>query len=267
MTKRKPARSKRPRPPNTKARSAADVLSDLSHWRRSETAEGRVRVAALELELTTYPPDEIKRAQRARLQNILSAIRSQAMLETNVSKSEHLGREIRHVENEIKQLEDDPVDRRQRALEESAATAIPPHQGWLPIAKERIQANGTVYNRGSVVPIEKLGPNLQAILKRIDWVPPGTVCEVQSVPAPPSTPEPGPIKVVIVRGDDKPEAFRATLRASMEASPGRTYGEVRGAVIADKEGGQIYILAVRVQSEIDARASGQYGRRVVPANL
>ena len=160
------------------------------------------------------------------------------------------------------------MNRRQIMLADEEVKIAKLIEGQVFVALKRFSTRGHTYNRDCVVDIARI-PEAERLI-RTGFVGPKFARDagtVQPVAMPESKPEPGPIKVVIVRGDNKPEAFRATIRASMEASPGRNYAEVRSAVIDHKEGGQLYMLAVRVQSEIDARASGQYGRRVVPANL
>lgn len=151
------------------------------------------------------------------------------------------------------------MDRRQRALDEFAIPAIPPHQGWLPIANERIQANGKVYNRGSVVPIEMLRPNLQAILRRIRWVPPDAVCAVPEVAAPVSEPEKPKPKYETVHVKDDPIAtVRATRARLMDL--GMNFADANSMI--ERNDSDLWKRALYARSEQYSKAEGLVGRRI-----
>jgi hypothetical protein len=128
----------------------------------------------------------------------------------------------------------------------------------LPVAKELIKGDKFWYNVGCVVPLEVLrGPNGQSLMKRLRWVPPGTVCVVQPVAAPePAPPTPKPVPIF---KEDWPSSVRATA-----AQPGCNPAMAEDLLALTPGGTRQNLHWQRVTAEKNAIANRTTGRRIAP---
>ena len=150
---------------------------------------------------------------------------------------------------------------------EQTATAVPPHDGWLLIARRRVIAGRVEYNRGAVVPAGALGKNFEQLIRGgfVGWSPPDNVAS-DVRPRDLGTPHPARQRVepVFVEHADPLVAWRASKEATAKANGG-DWGRAHDQLISTERGAKMYRAAVRVGAERDARAHNRVGRRIVPA--
>ena len=149
---------------------------------------------------------------------------------------------------------------------ESQSTLAPPNEGWHLITNRSFQSGGKTYPRGCEVEPAVLGANFQALLNGhyVEWKPP----QVKAVSTPRDLPPPEPPKEKVFAAfidvpDDPVRSWKRSLEETAKRCGG-DFGRAKDILYSTDKGSKLYLLAVRVGSEADARKNNMPGRRVVP---
>lgn len=150
----------------------------------------------------------------------------------------------------------------QKAVNEMVAA---PHQGWVLIARRRIQSDHQIYDVGCEVPPAALGRNFQALLdaRFVGWVPSNETSRAKpprraAPPEPARRPNP---PILIVADRDAVTSWKKSV-VQMTKLTGGDRVRARDLLLADDAGSRLFLKAARIAAE-----RGAPFRRIVPADL